>query len=122
MKGILWLSIPAQDCPVSPTYSRAKHLHVTLQFGAEMADFAHLIGQEVAVKATSICRNGRIEALKIVLPEEFRYICQNEVPHMTISHRADVRPVESNAMLQDEHIEENINFDMLTIVEFFTFK
>jgi hypothetical protein len=121
MKGILWLSLQTES-PVDSLYQPARHLHVTLQFGVEMSDFAHLIGQKVKVAAVANCCNDRIQAIRVNLPAQYKELCQNEVPHITISHLPDVRPVESNEMLKGEHTETPLNFEVETIVEFYQFK
>jgi hypothetical protein len=118
MKGILWLSLAEQNSPVQPIFNTANHLHVTIQFNVELSEVEHLIGREVMVYAYSNCSNGRIQALRVELPAEFHTLCQNECPHMTISHLPNVRPVESNAMLESEHNSLPCDLVLATVAEF----
>lgn len=118
MKGILWLALPEQFSPVEPIYQPAKHLHVTLQFGVEFDQVSHLIGKEVVAFAESNCYNDRVQALTILLPQEILILCNNENPHLTISHREGVRPVESNEMLKGEHKSLDFNQVIFTVAEF----
>lgn len=122
IQGILWLSLKDQILPVDNIYQPATHLHVTLQFGVNREEFEHLIGQDVQVLAVANCWNDKIQALRVNLPDKFSQICGNLHPHMTISHGQDVRPVESNNMLNSEHNEQLIQFVMQTTVEFYEFK
>jgi hypothetical protein len=121
--GILWLSVPEQDSPVCPSFVNAvRHLHVTLQFGVYENEVpAGILGHTFSVRATSICYNTRIQALRVELPAELRDVCQNENPHMTISMIPGVRPVESNEMLQGFHHSESVDFEMSLICEFSPF-
>jgi len=122
-RGILWLSVPEQEFPVCPIFvNAARHLHVTLQFGIYENEIpAGILGHTFSVRATSICYNTRIQALRVELPTELQDVCQNENPHMTISMVSGVRPVESNEMLQGSHNSEPVNFDLSLICEFSPF-
>lgn len=122
-KGILWLTLPDQRPPVAPLHAnQANHLHVTLQFGVEYTEeIAELIGKEVGVTAVANCSNGRIQALKINLPEEVLSMCKNPVPHMTISSEDGVKPVESNNMLSSDHSCTVVDIPLSLRFDFFHF-
>lgn len=120
-KGILWLAIIGDLSPIPLRFAPAKHLHVTLQFGVNRADWEHLIGERVAVIATEECSNDRIQAIKVELPDQYKLICGNPIPHITISHLPEVKPVESNKMLDCPDVSNNINLLLDTEVEFFNF-
>jgi hypothetical protein len=122
MKGILWLSLDHQISPVEVIHNPVNHFHVTLQFGVDLEDWAHLIDQHVELVAVANCYNSKVQALRVILPPDFDTLCANDHPHMTISTADNVRPVESNNMLASEHNEERIEFVMQTTVEFFEFK
>jgi Fungal tRNA ligase phosphodiesterase domain len=122
MKGILWLTLQGQISPVEAIYNPANHLHVTIQFNVEHSEVEHLLGREVMVYAYSNCSNGRIQALRVELPEEFHTLCGNECPHMTISHLPNVRPVESNVMLQSDHNSLACDLVLATVAEFQPFR
>lgn len=118
MKGILWLSLAEQISPVQPIYNPANHLHVTIQFNVELSEVEHLLGRQVMVHCYEECTNGRIQALRVELPAEFHTLCQNECPHMTISHLPNVRPVESNAILESDHNSLACDLVLPTVAEF----
>jgi hypothetical protein len=122
-RGILWLSDPDQEFRVCTTFANAaRHLHVTLQFGIYENEIpAGILGHTFSVRATSICYNTRIQALRVELPTELQDVCQNENPHMTISMIPGVRPVESNEMLQGSYHSESVDFEMSLICEFSPF-
>lgn len=120
-KGILWLTVIGDLSPITLRFAPAKHWHVTLRFGANRADWAHMIGERVAVIATADCSNERIQALKVELPPEYKSICGNPIPHITISHLPGVKPVESNTMLDSPEITNLIDLRLETVVEFFSF-
>lgn len=121
MKGILWLSVVGQVSPVAARYNPAKHLHVTLQFGVEYEPFAHLIGQKVYVRCYADCHNDKVQAVRVELPAEFRRLCLNKNPHITISHVDGVGPVESNEMLRTSYTALTFDETVETVVEFFQF-
>jgi hypothetical protein len=121
MKGILWLSLTGQNSPVEAIYNPANHLHVTIQFNVELSEVEHLLGRQVMVHAYANCSNGRIQALRVELPAEFHTLCQNESPHLTISHLPNVRPVESNTMLQSDHNSLPLDLVLSTVAEFHSF-
>jgi len=121
MRGILWLTLQGQISPVQPLYQQANHLHVTLRFNVELSEVEHLLRREVMVHCYEECHNGRIQALRVELPAEFDTLCQNESPHMTISHLPNVRPVESNVMLQSEHDSLPLDLVLATVAEFLPF-
>ena len=121
MKGILWLSLTGQNSPVEAIYNPANHLHVTLRFNVVLSEVEHLLGRQVMVHAYANCSNGRIQALRVELPAEFHTLCSNECPHMTISHLPNVRPVESNTMLQSDHNSLPCDLVLSTVAEFHPF-
>lgn len=120
-KGILWLSVISDISLIPLRFAPAKHLHITLQFGAIRADWEHLIGERVAAIATADCSNERVQALKVELPDQYKLICGNPIPHITLSHLPEVKPVESNKMLESPVVNNNINLLLDTEVEFFNF-
>jgi len=122
-KGILWLTLPSQKSPVKALYQKPKHLHVTLMFNVTYEDaMKHIKFEPIIVKATENCYNDDIQALKVTLPSPFKGLCQNKIPHMTISHKNGVAPFKSNEMLEGYNKTEKINETMTLYAEFFAFK
>lgn len=126
IKGILWLSAVNQQPPVAPMFScKAKHFHVTLEFGVNWDDIAlkGRIGETVMVEILENCFSvdGTIQALRVKLPPDFAAHCKNKHPHMTISMAQGVKPVESNSMLNSEHMFEHVNEVIETVLQFHQF-
>lgn len=123
-KGIFWLSFPNQQKPSVPAKfdNLAKHFHVTLQFGVDLTpEIQKLLGEAVEVQVVANCFNDRIQALRIELPGNVKAMCNNAVPHMTISMVDGVKPVESNDMLSGEHEELLIDSKLTLRFDFFQF-
>jgi hypothetical protein len=70
----------------------------------------------------AVCSNERIQALKLELPPEMAALCDNVVPHITLSHLPEVKPVESNNMIQSEHIVNPISCEIDLIIETLEFR
>lgn len=122
-KGILWLTLPSQNSPVKEVYNSAKHLHVTIKFGVSYRDVMKYLNHEpISVKIIENCWNDEIQALKVILPSPFKSLCQNDVPHMTVSHKNGVKPFKSNVMLDEPHESEKLNKSITLYAEFFAFR
>lgn len=124
MKGILWLTAPTQENPISNNVFQnpPNHFHVTLQFNAELTEeIQKLLGETVDATIVANCYDDRIQALSIHLPEEVRAMCRNAAPHMTVSMADGVKPVESNAMLAREHFLEVVDVPITLKYDFFAF-
>lgn len=102
-RGILWL-VPADRQSESrlsgfaPRYNRANHIHCTLRFGVTFAECEAEIGRYVDCQLLADCWDDRIQAISVRLPDDIQ--CNNQCPHITMSHLSSVRPVESNRMLE----------------------
>lgn len=123
-KGIFWLSaLDQKAAPVTPLYDHlAKHFHITLQFGVELTpEIQEMLGEKVDIQVVADCHNERIQALRIELPDEVRAMCNNAIPHMTISMVEGVKPVESNDMLSEEHEEVAVSTVIHMVYDFFQF-
>ena len=123
IRGIFWLSLPQQGSPVGLIHSNpARHFHVTLQFGVDLTPaIQDMLGEEVEVVAVADCSNDRVQALRVILPDEVAQLCSNEHPHMTISTVDGAKPVESNDMLAGEHSCTEVNIPLTLRFEFFQF-
>lgn len=126
-RGILWLALVPQDqsaLPVEPRFPQlAQHLHVTLQYNVAFTKgvLSLLDVGEVFVEVFENCWNDKIQALRVKLPDNLRFVCQNEDPYITVSMREGVRPVMSNVMLGTEHHSEPVSSSLSFKVEFFRF-
>ena len=122
MKGILWLATKSQNPSEETIFPNLpRHFHVTLQFGADRAQFEHILGKEVEVRVKAVCTNDRIQALSVDLPEDIKPLCKNKHPHITLSMANGVKPVESNAMLEGDHNWFPVFYTLPTVVEFSPF-
>ena len=113
-KGILW-AIP-QDWGFTGKYPVKPHTHLTLQYGVNKKDWKQFIGITFCAELAEVCHNDLIEAVKVRLPADIH--CQNVNPHITISHQPEVKPYESNAMLESLHKSQPINTSVLFKIEF----
>ncbi len=120
-KGILWLTIPDQNSPVKAKYTPAQHLHVTLKFNVELDSIKRYLDKDVSVILLEDCWNKEIQAIKVKLPGRFASLCNNKHPHMTISHKAGVKPFKSNEMLDGEYESEKLNKTIKLKSEFYMF-
>lgn len=123
MKGILWITLNSNDLPQG-RYEIRPHSHVTLQFNVEHENVKHLLHQRVELFGASLHHSDDlgIEAITILLPEEWKQLCNNRVPHITLSHRQGVKPVQSNAMLHGKHFMfPQLNLELEGVTEFHSF-
>ena len=108
MTGILWAVIQ-QPLLIQPRYHLGKPHHITLQYGIKLEEYKHLLN----VKFTATCLyeawNGRIQAITIKLPTDIP--CANKHPHITISWKQGISPVESNTMLMTK-----FNYKLIDLV------
>jgi hypothetical protein len=112
--GILWLESNNFEPPVELKYNKAKHYHVTLQYNVFYEDVKHYVNREVQCLAIENCWNDDIQALKVILRSDIASLCNNKVPHMTLSHREGISPVKSNDMLVNLHNKETL-FDVMNL-------
>lgn len=121
-KGILWLTLENQVSPVKKLYNPAKHLHVTIKFDVTIDSVKQYLGKNVYVELTENCWNKEIQAVRVKLPSSWASMCNNKDPHMTISHKSDVKPFKSNAMLEGAYESEILkNRNIKLIARFFMF-
>jgi hypothetical protein len=121
-KGILWLTVLNQKSPIKLKYSPAQHLHVTLKFNISLDSVSSYLDNDVTVEMLENCWNDQIQAVKVKLPRKFESLCNNKIPHMTISHKTGVKPFKSNEMLEGEHESEKINKIIRLKSEFYMFE
>jgi len=120
--GILWLESFTFQSPVELKYNKAKHFHVTLQYDVDFETVKHLVDYKCNCVAIENCWNDDIQALKIILPYEIPVVCNNKVPHMTLSHKNGISPVKSNDMFANVHNKEQIFYDMNLYIKFHEFR
>jgi hypothetical protein len=122
-QGILWLTLEEQVPPVCALYEKApKHYHVTLHFGCSAQQYEAFIGRKVLVTLEYDCWDGFIQACRVVIQDpEIAAICKNDDPHITVSMRNGIRPVQSNEMLRREHHWDPICTTISTTVEWSSF-
>jgi hypothetical protein len=99
-KGILW-GVVQEPVNVAPRYPVGQPHHITLRYGVDRDDWNHLEGLEIEAIALYEAWNNRIQAIAVKLPA---YIpCQNRYPHISVSWKTGVAPVESNLMLSTKY-------------------
>jgi len=99
---ILW-AVLLEPLAIAPRFEIVQAHHITLVYGANPEEWAHLLGSEFAVRIVAEAWNERIQALRLQLPQGIP--CTNAIPHITVSHLREVEPVESNTMLATSHQE-----------------
>jgi 2'-5' RNA ligase len=124
MKGILWLTLEGQQLPyplLSTEFVEANHFHVTLQFGVEPTEAQlALVGSKVVVQVVGLAYNELIQAAVVRLPEGWE--TTNKVAHMTLGHLPEVKPFQSNQMLDSEHNWVELNETLELSFEFLEWK
>ena len=123
MKGILWITINSNNLPQG-RYEIQPHSHVTLQFNVEHESVKHLVNKKVELFGASLHHSDEIgiEAIAILLSEEWKSLCKNPVPHITLSHRQGVKPAQSNAMLKGKNFMlPQLNLNLEGVTEFHEF-
>ena len=120
-KGILWLTIPDQTSPIKRIYSPAQHLHITLKFNVSLDSVKRYLNKDVTVELLENCWNKEIQAIKVKLPSNWESLCNNKIPHITISHKNGVKPFKSNEMLESEHESAKLNQKIKLKSEFYMF-
>jgi hypothetical protein len=120
--GILWVVL-AKNAKVEllkytpPMYSVHFAHHVTLFYGIELSEeYRPLIGMAQKIKIKNNCYNDIVQAVEV----DINLKSKNTNPHITISAKEGVEPVESNIMLQSEHISIPLpnDIELEGIVEF----
>jgi hypothetical protein len=100
---ILW-AVLLDPIPVEARYSCGSPHHVTLIYGVTDPElWRDWVGMEFEAQVWAEAWDDRIQALRVHLPEGIPY--EGQDPHLTVSYREGVEPVESNAMLQGIHQE-----------------
>ena len=95
-KGILW-GVIQSPLTIPKRYPYGTPHHITLQFGVEREDWKEWEGVEFEATALYEAWNGKIQAVAVKLPDCIP--CANRYPHISVSWRLGVSPVESNSML-----------------------
>jgi hypothetical protein len=117
-KGMVQLQL---STGISPRFDVVHDHHVTLAFRVKAEDYAEVIGRVFPVEVLAEAWNLKIQAARVRLPAELLELCQNENPHVTISHVEGTKPKESNDMLKAEHEESEIRWPVLGTVCFVPF-
>lgn len=100
--------------PVHPEL--ASHLHITMQFRVPLTEeIRQILGNQYEIQILENCWDDDIQALTVRLPDSLAEMCRNPHPHMTVSMREGIRPVQSNQMLSSSHNSTPI-YQTLTFV------
>ena len=95
-QGILWAVIQ-QPLLIQPKYPVGSPHHITLQYGVNLEDVCNLLNVEFTATCLYEAWNDNIQCVKVKLPSEVP--CANKHPHLSISWKQGISPVESNTML-----------------------
>lgn len=108
-KGILWIKLDEESRKrllelVGTKYQEIYCDHVTLLYNVQVDEYAGLMGKNQEVTVEENCWNDRIQAVTVKIDENLPI--KNKKPHITISAKDGVPPVESNKMLMRHHNHE----------------
>jgi hypothetical protein len=96
-RGILW-AVPVRPLPVSRRFPIAPHEHITLWYNCTGNDVAGFIGQSFRATVYQPESNEFIQACRVEFSGDVP--CLGQIPHVTLSHTQDARPVASTEMLK----------------------
>jgi hypothetical protein len=113
MTGILWAVIQ-QPLLIKPLYPCGQPHHVTLQYGVDLVE--DWLNKEFTATCLYEAWNGNIQCLAVKLPTDIT--CQNQHPHITVSWKQGISPVESNTMLASKFNYKLINLPVKCKIEF----
>ena len=82
-------------------FHKAKADHMTITLKPTPEELA-MVGARVKLKVIGYAENDRIQA---VLVDPIGLVSRNKHPHVTLSHRDDAKPMESNQLLEHGPIE-----------------
>lgn len=120
-KGILWIKLTEESkmklLNLVPTlYPKIFADHVTLFYNIELSDeYTSLLKAQVEISLKTNSYNDRIQAVTIDIGD---LPSQNTFPHITVSAKDGIKPVESNTMLRLEHTSMSISGEIEGIVDF----
>ncbi|MFM6872498.1 MAG: hypothetical protein ACKPKQ_21320 [Dolichospermum sp.] len=99
MKGILW-AVLLSHLDIPKRYPNGSPHHITLKYGVERKDWEHWEGWKFSTKTSFEDWKVNIQAVSINHP----YLGEDikiKSPHITVSWCDGIKPVESNAMLEN---------------------
>ena len=115
MAGILWAVIQS-PLLITPRYPLSKADHITLQYRVNLKDWQHLLGVEFTATCLYEAWNSNIQCVAVKLPESIP--CANPHPHITVSWKPGISPVESNAMLTSKFKYKLVSLKVNCKIEF----
>lgn len=115
MTGILWAVIQ-QPLLIQPRYPLGKPHHITLQYDVNLEDWQHLVDKEFTVTCHYEAWNGNIQCVAVKLPKWIP--CANQHPHISISWKPGISPIESNAMLASRFNYQLVDLQISCKIEF----
>ena len=118
-QGILWAVIQS-PLLITPRYPLGKAHHITLQYGVNLEDWQHLLGVEFTATCLYEAWNGNIQCVAIKLPNFIP--CANQHPHISISWKPSISPVESNTMLANKFNYKLVDLQVSCKIEFLEWK
>lgn len=87
---------------VPPAFEKVQCDHVTVAnpppTPEEIEFFRPMIGKEIEISIKEMVWDDKCQAVRVEVPVQ----CRNPIPHITISHRADTKPVYSNELLANK--------------------
>lgn len=104
---------------IPPAFEKVQCDHVTLAFSPtpeEVETFRPMIGKEVEISVQETVWDDKCQAVRVEVPVQ----CRNPIPHITISHRADTKPVYSNELLANKSANKvPMGIKITGVIDFF---
>ena len=115
-RGILW-AVPIEPIGVAPRFPvTPNESHVTFKFDVLKRAWVEWVNVEFEAEIIGNHWNDRVQALSVRLPDDLTDLCDNAIPHLTVSWVEGAAPVESNEMLAQPHSSDrfvqNVRFQM----------
>jgi hypothetical protein len=101
-RGVLWATLTNPQAlleAVSPRFAEVEAHHLTLRFGVDLEPYRHVIGKQFEGRVICEAWDDAIQAVQVELPADIAELCENEHPHVTVSHREGIPAKRSNPLL-----------------------
>jgi hypothetical protein len=88
-----------------------KDMHITLAYSRQdLHEYWKLYEKKTwTLDVDSICYNDKVIAITI---KNFKFPCENDIPHITIAMTPETKPFESNYMLENAHTKISLNLQI----------
>lgn len=114
-QGILWAVIQ-QPLLIQPKYPVGSPHHITLQYGVDLKKWNYWVKAEFTATCLYEAWNSNIQCVVVKLPDFIP--CQNQNPHISVSWKQGISPIESNSMLASKFNYQLVDLQVKCKIEF----